>query len=480
MEVKDVKNTIIADLWLNNNTVRDVTELTDGYGPLFPGTENERHGKDWLVAKFKEYGLENVRAEEFRYMGWKRGDVCTLELIGIRSFCGRPMKVCALPRSPPTPEDGVIGEVLYLGSGTREDFERNENRIPGKIVMVRSGGPSGRAIYRVEKYNLARKMGAEGFIFMFGMEGDLVPTGTIKSEGEGVFQEAAFVEKPPAVGIPLETGEYIIRMMKKGPVRVRIKTNDEYMPDTPGWNVVGDVPGYKYPDEVILIGGHWDGHDIGQGALDDALGAVGLLNIGRALAKHKGSFKRTLRVVSFGVEETGRYGSRSYVKKHEEDLGNIVCMFNGDGFGRRGDAVIRSNNDDVLKYLRKTIKEEDIPIRISEEFKGRTGSDAAPFYVEGVPTASIGGTTSDGGNSSMRAKGRYPDHTVADTVDKMDVKKIRTASMKFAQILIAMLNEDKRFTSSVPKQEVMRDIEETMNSVEMCRGKCIGYRPPFG
>jgi len=101
LEVKDIKNTIIADLWLNNNTFRDVTELTDGYGPLFPGTENEKKGKDWLVEKFKEYGLENVRAEEFRYMGWKRGDVCTLELIGIRSFCGRPMKVCALPRVDP-------------------------------------------------------------------------------------------------------------------------------------------------------------------------------------------------------------------------------------------------------------------------------------------------------------------------------------------------------------------------------------------
>lgn len=480
VDLKEIKLSVCGDLWLNNNTYKDVAELCDTYGPLFAGTENERKGKDWLLAKFREYGLEHVRAEEFRYMGWRRGDLCKLELIGARSFCGRPMRVFALPRSPPTPDEGVEGEMIYLGSGTREDFERNEEKIPGRMVMAQSGGPVGSSIYRITKYHLAREMGAEGFIFMFGMEGELIPAGTAiwgprYIPGRGFLPEDDYVEKPPAMGVSWETGHYLLRLMRKRPVRVRMTTNNEYIPNTPGWNIIGDVSGCKYPDEMVLIGAHWDGHDIGQGALDNALGAVGLLNIGRALAKHKGKFKRTLRVVSFGVEETHMAGSRSYAERHKDEIDNIVCMFNCDGFARRGDAIITSNNDEVLRYLRNTVREEDIPINISSQFKGRSGSDATPFYLEGVPTAIFSGTTEPG----ERASGRYPDHTAADTVDKLNVKRIRTATMKFAQILISMLSEEKRLAYPVPSEEILRELDDTARAVDACRGRCVGYRLPF-
>jgi hypothetical protein len=475
-KMNEIEREVVADLWLDNNTYDDVEHISDTHGPMFPGTENEKKGKDWLLGKFKEYDLENARAEEFKYMGWKRGGVCKLELIGPRSFCGRPMKVWALPRSPPTPEGGIEGEIISLGSGTRQDFERNKDRIPGKIVMVRSGGPPGRAIYRVEKYNLAKKYGAEGFIFMFGMEGDMIPTGTIKSPGEGFFQEAAYVEKPPALSTTYEAGSYILRLLKKGPLRARITTDNEYVPDTRGWNIVGDVPGYKYPEEVVLVGAHWDGHDLAQGALDDTLGAVAILNVARALARHKGKLKRTLRLVNFGVEETGRYGSRSYVENHKDEMGNIVCMIVCDGFARRGDARITSNNQEVLSFIKKTVGEKDIPLSVGEAFRGRTGNDAAPFFIEGVPTASMGGTSPPGSRSS----GRYPDHTAADTVDKLDVKRIRTSTIKFAQLLLEMLDAEERFVHTVSKEEVFKDIEETMKAVEACHGACVGYRPPFG
>ena len=468
MNFEEIKMAVIGDLWLNNNTYKDDVELSDKFGPLFPGTENERHGKDWLVAKFKEYGLENVRAEEFRYMGWKRGDVCKLEILGHRSFCGRPMKVWTLPRSPSAPE-GVEGEVIFLGSGTREDFERNEDKIPGKIVMAMSGGPIGRSIYRIEKYRLAKKMGAEGFIFMFGMEGDLLPTGTVLSN-----PAEDHADKPPAISITWEGGNYIRRLMEKGPVRVRITTNCEYVPNTPGWNIIGDVPGYS--DEVVVIGAHWDGHDIGQGALDDTLGALSLLSIGRALAKHKGKFKRTLRIINFGLEELGCFGSRDYGEKHKGDMKNIVCMFECDGFARRGDAMLSTHNDEVLAFMKKVVKEEDIPIRISETFKGRPGNDSAAFFYEGVPVGRAGGTQEPG----SRVSGRYPDHTAADTVDKMNVKRIRTSQMKFAHVLMCMLKEEKRFAQNVPKEQLLREIEEIGKAVEACRGKCVGYRPPFG
>ena len=480
IDLEEIMQNVCGDLWLNNNTYKDVVELSDNLGPLFAGTENEKKGKDWLYAKFKEYGLENVKVDEFSYYGWKRGDVCKLELPEERSFCGKPMRVFALPRSPPTSEKGVEAELIYLGSGTREDFEENKENIKGKIVMVQSGGPVGRSIYRITKYHLAREMGAEGFIFMFGIEGRLIPAGTALwgpryIPGVGFLPDVDYIEKPPAVGVSWETGQYMIRLMKKGPLKVRLTTNNEYVPNTPGWNIVGDVIGNKYPDEVVIIGAHWDGHDISQGALDDTLGAVGLLNIGRALAKYKGKLKRTLRVVSFGVEETHMGGSRHYVDKYKNDLKNIVCMFNCDGFARRGDAHLMSNNDEILRFLWKVTNEDDIPIKVSRRDKGRSGSDATPFYLEGVPTANFGGTSEPGKGAS----GRYPDHTAADTADKLNVKRIRTACMKFAQILVSMLNEEKRFAHTMPKAEILSDVDLTARAVDACRGKCVGYRLPF-
>ena len=108
----------------------------------------------------------------------------------------------------------------------------------------------------------------------------------------------------PVVGLSFETGAFIERQLKKGPVTVRMDLHNEVMPNTVGWNVVGDIAGVKYPERKVLIGAHFDGHDISQeAASDNLLGTMVMLDAARALAKYKGMFKRTMRFVAFGNEE---------------------------------------------------------------------------------------------------------------------------------------------------------------------------------
>src|SRR5688572_17966264 len=81
--MEDVMEAVCGDLWLNSRILADVTELCDGYGNRFAGSESERRAKDFILDKFRSYGLENVTAEPARYTSWKRG-ACSFEILSPR------------------------------------------------------------------------------------------------------------------------------------------------------------------------------------------------------------------------------------------------------------------------------------------------------------------------------------------------------------------------------------------------------------
>jgi len=439
----EIEKKVIGEILTSKEIFDNLITLCDEFGSRFAGTESERKAVEFILNKFKEYNLDNPHLEEYEYNGWIRG---TTEL-SITSPVKKKIKAISLPYCPSTPPNGIEGEIIDLGHGLPEDFEREKENIPGKIVLVTSFSPPyfKRWIHRVEKYGRAVEAGAIGFLFMNHYPGLLAPTGSARFNMEAEI---------PALGITKEDGEYIKRLMKKGKVRVRIKTKHTTK-RMKSWNIVADIKGTEKPDEIIIIGAHFDGHDISQGAMDDAAGACIVMEVARTLAKYKGSFKRTIRFICFSAEEIGLIGSHSYVNQHKDIIKNIKFMLNLDGAGRAArPGVMLQGFPEMIPFLKKLTKDMNYPVPIAD----RLGmySDYFPFVLEGIPS----GTLAGGKAFKEFASGRGFGHTEADTVDKLDPRDMQEASMVVARLIMKLASTEEIPIKHKSKDEIIKLLEK--------------------
>ena len=417
-----VEQKIVGDIFTSTETMDNLITLCDDFGSRFGGTESERQSAEFFKAKMKAYGLSNVHREPVAYTGWIRGEA-KLEII---SPVQKTIPCITLPHSPPIE---LEGEILDMEDGAPADFDRLADDIRGKIVMttsVVSPKDSKRWIHRGEKYGRSLLAGATGFVFVNHYPGYGPATGSIGRTGQAPI---------PGVSISREDGAFIQRIMKrKGTLNIRLVTTDKKQ-SMKSWNIVGDLPGQRYPDRIVMLGSHYDGHDISQGAGDPASGAVAVLEAARVLAAYTPNPACTVRFVLWGVEEIGLLGSRNYVKTHDSELSDIRFYLNMDSAGTESnnrDVVL--NEWDMLKPLFKQWSEE-----MAHEFavgqSVNAFSDHFPFFMAGVPTGGI--------ESAVKSlTGRGYGHTHHDTVDKVDLRSLREASALAARLAIRIANEE--------------------------------------
>ena len=442
-----LEKTVLGEIWSSNEAYETLIHLCDEFGSRFPGTEGEKPSAEYIASKLREYGLENVALDDFKYVGWKRGEA-KLELLEPRTV---ELYTQSLALCPPTPPEGIEGDIIYLGPGFPELFEEKKDEIHGKIVLCTSQPrPSGAMVHRRTKYGYAVKYGAVGFIFVNHNPGQLMPTGSLRP----AYRMAGEI---PGIGVSWETGSSLIRVLEKGSAKVRITTTDVVTPDTESWNVVGEIPGTDLKDRVILVGAHYEGHDIAVGALDDGSGAVVIMEAARALANHKGKFKRTIRFVCFSAEEIGVTGSTCYAAKHSAELDRIDLMINCDGAGRAADHVYRVYGPDSLAgYLQDLAGMMNYNMKVGRAMAA--SSDHWPFYFQGIPATSLSGYRSP---AEVARVGRGWTHTSADTLDKVNPKNLKDAAMVLAHSLIHLANEPDNIAERTPVEEIVRRLEES-------------------
>ena len=413
---------IVGDIYTSPEAMDNLSRLCDDFGSRFGGTEGERLAADFIQTKFEKYGLKNVHREEIEYLGWTRGEA-TLEII---SPIQKNIPCISLPHSPPVDMEAVI---IDMEDGAPADFDARANEIKGKIVMTTSvfePKDTKRWVHRNEKYGRSVLAGAAGFIFVNHYPGYGPATGGISLLGKA--------GPIPGLSVAKEDGAFIKRLIeRKGPVTVRIKTSDSLAPAT-SWNIIGELSGDQFSDEVVLLGSHYDGHDISQGAVDPASGVAAVLEAARVLAKHAAPLPRTLRFVAWGVEEIGLLGSRAYVKAHADELKNIRFYLNMDAAG--GD-MPKDINLHAWPELGETFvryqKEMALDFAIGQNF--HDASDHYPFLLEGVTT---------GGIEAVRKtrSGRGYGHTWYDTLDKVDQTNVRDAASLAARLALRIASED--------------------------------------
>ena len=333
--------------------LKNLSYLTDVIGPRIPGSPAMQKANDWAVAKFKEYGLENVVIEpagEFGF-GWSNEYIS----VHMTAPCYQPITAYPVPWTAGT-SGKITGQPVVAVIATKADLEKFKGKLKGAIVFIqtpRKTPPSFKPI--AKRYSEADlkdltdtpiPMGPrpseekptevkwEELAEFFRSEnvGALVQTsqnrsdfGTVRVDAyEGKARGHSMSNQPPRIVMAAESYARICRILDlKVPVSLEIEVrNTLYDKDKQGYNVVAEIPGTDKKGEVVMLGGHIDSWAGGTGAVDDASGCTVAMEAVRILKALKVRPRRTIRVALWTGEEEGFYGSRGYVSRHFGDTDN--------------------------------------------------------------------------------------------------------------------------------------------------------------
>jgi len=415
----------LRDRAVNDDTAYKFVEgLTTEVGPRLAAGENDAKARDWVIAKFKELGFDKVYTEPVTYPKWVRRH----ESGEIVSPFAQKLVLIALGHSFPTPSGGLTAEVVRFDSLDALKAA-DPARVKGKIVYVgfrmqrhKDGHDYGTgSSIRVGGPPLAASKGAAAFLLR---SAGTDATDRMPHTGVTGFPDAK-ANGIPAAALSNPDADQLERVLAYGkPVVVKLDLDVGFEGDYTGANVIGEVTGKKYPDQIVDIGGHLDSWDPGTGAIDDAAGVAIAAAAAHLIKQLPQRPDRTIRVIAFANEEGGLYGGKAYAEKHAAEVAKHVLGSESD-FGAAPIWILRAT---VKPEARAAIAQiaavlKPIGVEYDEKGPGHGGSDLSALHQKGMAALSL---DQDGTH--------YFDihHTPNDTLDKIDPKEIAQNAAVYA------------------------------------------------
>ena len=379
--------------------------LVDNFGHRFTGSSNLEKAIDWILAEMKKDGLDNVRGEPVMVPHWVRGNE-SAELMSPRY---RKLPMLGLGGSIGTPPEGITAPVLVVSSW--EELEARADEARGKIVLFDPDwvnyGVNGS--YRRRGAIAAAQVGAVASLIRSA------GSFSLQTPHTGSMSYDPDVPKIPHAALTAEDARMLHRMQDRGErVYIRLKMDAQMLPDVQSRNVVAEIRGRELPDEVVVLGGHIDSWDVGQGAMDDGGGSVAAWEAVRLMQQLGLRPRRTVRVVLWTNEENGLRGGNAYRDRHADELDKHVLAIESDAGVFKPTGFGFSGSDEAFEIVRQV---GSLLHRIGAGTinRGGGGADIGPLMREGVPGA------------GLQVEGtRYfwYHHTDADTIDKLDPEEM--------------------------------------------------------
>src|SRR5258707_11338498 len=380
----------------------DFQALCDLGGRL-AGSDGEAAALAFAQSRLAAVPGAKVREHPIEYPGWRcRTAQLTSAMTGMSFPC--------MPLLGTAPASGLVAEVLDLGLGRPEDFERHANRIRDRIVMVRHEYPFTSAhVHRRAKLTLAQEMGAAAFLIAYPEVGvGPVSGSTGRNGGAGI----------PALGIGAEAAD-AFRALPDGALpaaRMVIEADDD-----PARTriLVADVAG-RGPDWVV-VSAHIDGHPHGESAMDNATGVAVALSLARVLAPQVSECPRGLRICLFSAEEGALIGSRIWLEQMDEAARrSMVINVNLDSVGGAyGLTALTSGFERLDAWVQATAARADLPVPTLLPLFAN--SDHANFAAHGIPAVRL-----IAGFNAPESNLRFV-LTAADTRDKVRAGELDAA-----------------------------------------------------
>lgn len=381
--------------------------LCDRIGNRLSGSESLPRAIKWAAETMKQDGLSNVRTIPVKVPHWVRG----AESARMVAPENRALHMLGLGMSVGTPAGGITRDVVVVS-----DFDElnrlGRAGVQGKIVLFNEPfrGYAQTSLYRTTGPSRAAALGAIAALVrsVTPLAMQIPHTGTLN------YDEAQ--PKIPAAAVSVEDALMMARFAsEKLPLKVHLEMSPRMEPDADSFDVMGDIPGREHPEEVVVLGGHIDSWDVGQGAQDDGSGIIASLQAVALIKKLGLEPRRTIRVVFWVNEENGGRGGEAYRKWIADRVRNHVAAIEMDGgaeaprgFGFTG----ASASIPMLQQIGRLLDR----IGAGEIAPGGGGSDIEPLMHDGVPSLGL-----------RTVAMHYFDwhHTEADTLDKVDPDDFR-------------------------------------------------------
>ena len=394
-------NRMIATEFADSSAWNRLAEMTDKFGNRLSGSASLERTIDWMLVQMKDDGLENVHGEKVMVPHWVRGEE-SASLIAPRAT---PLHMIGLGRSIGTVKAGITAPVMVVGSF--DELTKRAAEAKGKIVLFdvpfTSYGETVR--YRFSAATAAARAGAVAALIRS------VSSYSIQNPHTGAMGYDTTVKQIPVAALSVEDALMLHRMVNRGEkVVVILKMSAQTLPDAPSRNVIAEIRGSEKPDEVVVMGGHIDSWDVGQGAMDDGGGVVAAWEALRLIKRMSLKPRRTIRVVAWTNEENGSRGGIGYRDAHRAEMDKHVLAMESDngvfkvrGLGISAGAGGLAMGLDIASLFSS--------FDANKATEGGSDADTDPLNALGVPTIS---PTVDG------TRYFWFHHSSGDTMDKLD------------------------------------------------------------
>jgi len=401
----------------NGQSYQWLDKLSNDIGGRLSGSPEAQQAVEWGEKLMKDLNFDKVWLQPVMVPHWVRGEKeeANFSLNGTKYN----VPICALGGSIATSNNGVLSEVIEVQS--LDEAEQLGEKLRGKIVFFNRpfddallhtfkayGGCVGQ---RYSGAKVAGKFGVLGVIVrsMTHSIDDYPHTG-VMSYGD-LLEE----EKTPTAAISTKAANLLSEKLKENPtLKFYFKQSCETLPDAPSFNVIGEITGSEFPDKYIIVGGHLDSWDLGDGAHDDGAGIVQSIEVLRLLKLNNIKPKHTIRAVLFMNEENGTRGGKKYAEEAKLKDENHIAALESDsgGFTPRGFSFdVNEENYDLFMSWKPLFA----PYGLHDFDKGGSGADIGPLKNG---TISLFGYRPD--------SQRYFDyhHAATDTFDKVNKREL--------------------------------------------------------
>ncbi|MCA0133688.1 M20/M25/M40 family metallo-hydrolase [Winogradskyella alexanderae] len=442
--VKTIYNTSLT----NGKSYEWLDYLSNTIGGRLSGSTNAQLAVDYTKSELEKLGLDKVWLQPVMVPKWVRGEKEMAYFQTEESF--ERINICALGGSIATPEGGAEAEVIEV-STYKDIATLGEEKVRGKIVFInRALQPElintfeaygGCSSERYRGAQEAAKYGAVGTIVrsLSSRQDDYPHTGSMS------YGDLPVENRIPSAAISTNDAAKLSEALKKHPnLKFHFEQSCQQFDDVVSYNVIGEITGSQFPDEYILVGGHLDSWDLGDGAHDDGAGVVQSMDVLRLLKESGIKPKRSIRVVLFMNEENGLRGARKYAEVAKEKGENHIFALESDagGFTPRGFSfnTNEANFNQVLKW-----KSLFKPYYIHYFELGGSGADVRPLQSEGNVVAGLRPDSQ-----------RYFDHHHAanDTFEHVNKRELELGAATMTSLVYLY---DKYGVNPLPEQKKIKD-----------------------
>jgi carboxypeptidase Q len=335
----------------------DLHDICKQCGARLSGSEGAAKAVVLVQKILKSMDLDSVWLQDVMVPHWVRGGKEYASIFyNAASKDVKPnvaiLKVCALGGSIATPSAGLTAKVIEV-KGIGQLAKMNPADIKGKIVFYNEPfDQSMRETFNAYSKSVAQRWGGAMEGARYGAVGVVVRSMAQHIDDwphAGSMGYNDSIVKIPAVAISTKAAELLSASLSKDKnIRFSFKTSCETLPDAPSYNVIGEIKGTEYPNEVIVIGGHLDSWDLAEGAQDDGAGVVQSIEVLRLFKTLGIKPKHTIRFVAFMNEENGGKGGAKYAdwakttgEKHIAAIESDAGGFTPRGFSMEGSDTLR-------------------------------------------------------------------------------------------------------------------------------------------